>query len=539
MNKRSQYLKTLAELYPPYLIALFLFPILVGYFIDPDLFDSRSIVLHFIWLPLLTVPFSLFRKRKIYQFATVVYFFVGFIEICHWALLKGPITITSFLVMANTNYQEALEFMDVKNTGELLLLLPYSMLFMFSFKRPPKQHPSRKNYYLIGLVSLVSVVFILENALNGRLIRKGTPQIVKVTLSFVDKWKLYQEALKENNPREVEATATIPNDEQTVVLIIGESCNRNHMSLYGAARKTNPLLEKRTDIIAYNNVVAPYSNTINAVLSMLSQANLENKRAGEQSVDIIDVFHAAGFKTYWISNQSPIGIWENVITVFAKKTDHFRFVNTTSNSSFEAILNVSYDDKLFQPFISALHEKVNKKLIVLHLMGSHTAYSKRYPKEFDVFKGANSKEETIAAYDNSVLYNDFIVDSLFNAIQSHLATRKNTLLSAVYLSDHGENVYDELDKVGHDYAGTLPKANVEVPMLVWLSPAYVKLDTARVTTIHLNKNKPFVSDDLFHSILDLNGIQGPYLEEKRSIFNEKFNAQRPRILEDGKDYDKK
>lgn len=539
MKKFYTGLKALNEIYPPYLVLLVLTPIIIGFIIDHELSDSRYIIINLIWIPLFTIPYILLQKRIIYQLASLVYFFVGFVEISHWIILKGPLTITSILVMSNTNLQETIEFFDLKATSGLMILIPYIFLFFFSFQHSPKYYQSKIRPYLIGVVLLVSAIFIFENSIHGRLIRKGVPQILKVTFSFIDKINLYKEAMQEIAPRKVNANSTFVDNRQTFVLILGESCSRRHMSLYGASRKTNPKLEIRNDLIVYNNVISPYSNTLKSVLAMLSQSNLEQKISFENSIDIIDVFHSAGFKTYWISNQSPIGIWDNLVTVFAKKSDYFKFVNTTSNSSFEATLTTSYDSKLFKPFFAALNEDVNKKFIVLHLMGSHSSYSKRYPAEFDIFSGTNKKEATIAEYDNSLLYNDFIVDSLLNIIISNDFPKNNRITSVIYLSDHGENVYDELNRVGHDYSNELPKANVEVPFIVWLSPAYVKLNPVKATIIKSNSNKPFVLDDLFHSIMDLNGIQSLYLEEERSIFSEKFNEIRQRILEDGKDYDKK
>ncbi len=539
MKKFHTGLKVLKEIYPPYIVLLVFTPIIIGFVIDYDLFDSRNIVINLLWIPLLTIPYVLLQKRFIYQLVSMLYFLVGLIEISHWIILKGPLTITSLLVMSNTNLQEAIEFFDLKATAGLLVLIPYALLFIFSFRYRPKYFQSRIKPFLIGFVLLISAVFILENAIHGRLIRKGVPQIAKVTFSFINKINLYKEAMQEIAPRKVHANSTYTKSRQTFVLILGESCSRRHMSLYGYSRKTNPRLEKRNDLIVYNNVVSPYSNTLNSVLSMFSESNLEQKLSFGNCVDIIDIFHSAGYKTYWISNQSPIGIWDNLVTVFAKKSDYFKFVNTTSNSSFEATLTISYDSKLFNPFASALNEDVGKKFIVLHLMGSHSSYSKRYPADFNVFSGSNKKKETIAEYDNSVLYNDFIVDSLLNILITNDFQQQNSITAAIYLSDHGENIYDELDRVGHDYSKELPKANVDVPFIVWLSPALINLNTDKATIIKSNISKPFVSDDLFHSIMDLSGIQSPYWEEERSIFSEKFNETRQRILEDGKDYDKK
>jgi heptose-I-phosphate ethanolaminephosphotransferase len=309
------------------------------------------------------------------------------------------------------------------------------------------------------------------------------------------------------------------------------------MSLYGYGRETNPLLEKRNDIKVFDDVVSPYSNTLNSVLTILSESNLINKKEVTKSINVFDVFHSAGFKTYWLSNQSPIGIWDNQVTVFANQADVTKFVNISGNSSFEAMMLSSYDAKLFKPFITSLNDSTKRKFIVLHLMGSHSSYSKRYPDKFDVFKGNGDKEELIAQYDNSILYNDFIVDSIFRILKSHAG--KNKIATAIYLSDHGENVYDESDRVGHDYSGVLPKSNVEIPFIVWLSDKYQTEHPDKVKQIKSAMHKPFVSDDLFHTILDLNCIETPAFKPEHSLFNPKFFSGRKRVLEDEMDYDKK
>jgi len=460
---------------------------------------------------------------------------VGLIELIHWVLLKGPLTTTSLLVISNTNLQESIEFIDLKASLELFILIPYLFLFIVSAKYKPQYISSKAKPYIISLVLIISIGFIMESAVHGKLIRTGLPQIAKVTFSFINEIELYKEVFADRTPKTVNAKSSNNINSETVILIIGESCNRNHMSLYNSKRETNPRLTKRKDIFVFNNVVSPYSNTISSVLSILSEANLENSMPFNKSIDIIDIFHSAKFKTYWISNQSPVGIWENLVTIFAKKSDHYEFVNTTSNTSFEATLNTSYDSKILEPFESALNEDINKKFIILHLLGNHSSYAKRYPSEFDYFKGKNDREETIAEYDNSVLYNDYILDSLINIAEK----KKNESITLVYLSDHGENVYDEFDKVGHDFSYELPKSNVEIPFFVWLSKRYIELHFIKTNNIKANVNLPFVSDNLFHSLIDLNGIESPFLNETKSIFNKNFDATRKRILEDGKNYDEK
>ncbi len=539
VSSLRQIQKSISAVYPAGLVLLAWLPIITGYFINADLVDSRYFIINLVWIPLFTIPAILTKKRVFVQIANFLFFIAGFIQIAHWIIIKGPVSLTSVLIISNTNLQESVEFFDLKATYELLLLIPYVLFYIFVVRHTARHFNDFLNKYVVGVVLIFSVAFIGENAIHGRLIRKGVPQLVKVGGSFFEKMKLYQEVNKQSGPKKVEVNTTCKDAKQIFVLIIGESCSRNHMSLYGYQRNTTPLLKKRKDIVVFDDVVSAYSNTLSSVLSIVSVSNLENKTEFTEGTDIIDVFHSAGFKTYWISNQCPIGMWDNLITVLANKADVTRFVNLSSSSSFEAILTSSYDVKLFKPFMRALQDGAGKKLIVLHLMGSHSSYKKRYPHDFAVFTGTGSKEEHIAQYDNSVLYNDFIVDSLLNILETSVKGKEKGIATAIYLSDHGENVYDELDKAGHDFSGYLPKSNVEIPFFVWMSETYKKENPKKVLDVKSSIHKPFVSDDLFHAILDLNCIKGSFYDSTRSLFNKYFNVSGKRVLEDNMDYDKK
>ena len=67
-------------------------------------------------------------------------------------------------------------------------------------------------------------------------------------------------------------------------------------------------------------------------------------------------------------------------------------------------------------------------VIVLHMMGSHgPAYHKRYPAAFERFKPACkesqfsrcSRAEIVNAYDNTILYSDFVLARLIELLQAN------------------------------------------------------------------------------------------------------------------------
>ena len=536
MFMREELTRTIKILYPFYLLCLLFTPLLLAALINKALFDSREILIDLAWLTLFTTISYISKKQLIYQIACCLFFLNGTIQLVHWILLHGPLTLTSLLVLSNTNLQEAYEFFELKASLRLFILIPYCWLFIMAMKHKFQKSSSRSSAITAAILLSVVIVFMSYDAFKQRFIRKASPPIVRVIAAYINDADLYKEAGTKQFPKKINAFSSNQLSRQTVVLIIGESVNKNHLSLYGYQRKTSPLLSKRKDIIAYNNVVSAYSNTLNAVLSMFSNAAIDTSIPSQQQVDLIDVFYSAGFKTYWISNQSPIGIWDNKVSMLAQKSDNCIFVNTTANNSFESINTASYDSKLLAPFAKALQAEAPKKFIVVHLMGSHASYAKRYPAAFAQFNGKDERSSLIAHYDNSILFTDFIVDSLLTLISQH-STNPKEFCTAIYLADHGENVYDENNDVGHGFAGKLPHANVEIPFLLWLSPHF--LTDSVVTRAHLNNVReiPFVSDDLFHAVIDIAQIKTSYLNKTRSLFNPAFASNRRRILEDGIEYD--
>lgn len=532
-------MRILKQLFPPLLLLMILYVQAVSFVLNYEVYESREWLIYLCWVPLLTAPHYFTKKKNVYQIAVTLFFIEGFLNLCHLLLLKGPVTASSIFILLNTNSDEAKEFIDFKFSWLFFFILPYIVLYVIALRKA--YSVSAQSKWIVITVLLLSTAFLTENLVNGRFIRKGIPQTAKALASYLKESASYS-SLKNRKVMNIKTSRLLPEDSQQhiFVLIIGESGSRNHMSLYNYHRQTNPLLEKRKDIIVYKDAVSPYSNTISSVLSILTESNLENKMSFDTSISLIDVFHSAGYKTYWLSNQSPIGIWENAVYNLAQTAAVSIFVNNKGNSSFESNNVPSYDEKLFQPFQFALNEQEKNKFIVLHLMGSHSAYGKRYPSAYNKFTTYNSgKERLINEYDNSILYNDFIIDSLLNILNSYSIKHNNITASAIYLSDHGENVYDENDNAGHEYSGSIPKSNVEIPFIVWLSPGYQRMYPEKLKTILLNKDHPFVSDDLFHSVLDLNFIECKPFAPERSVFHENFNFKRLRILEDGKDYDLK
>ena len=532
--------KTIFQIYPPLLLAMILFVEAATICINPSLYYLREMLIWLCWIPFLMLPHFFFKKRYLYSIVVVICFLLGFTTLMHWILLKGPITVSSILITLNTNFSEATEFLSLKFTFRFLWLIPYIALFICALRHPPKIDKSTGGKYIILAICAISMVFFVENGINGRFVRKATPQIVRAFASFQQEYRTFKE-LKKRKINQVEASISYPKDScVTFVLIIGESASRNHFSLYDYSRNTNPKLKNREDIIVYKDVISAHSNTISTVYTMLTESNLDNWKPYHESISLADVFHSAGFKTFWLSNQLPVGVYDNAIYNMAQTFDAVHYTNYSANSTHESGYSSPYDEVLLEPISLALQDTAKHKFLIIHLMGSHVSYDKRYPKKYAIFnQGHDKKTKTIEKYDNSILYNDFVIDTIFSMLSHYAEKNPHIITSSIYLSDHGENVYDDGDNAGHNFSGAIPKANVEIPFIVWLSPQYKTHFEKKYQTIEKNKNLPFVSDNLFDAVMDLNFINYAGKDNQRSIFNEEYNAQRKRMLEDGEDYDLK
>ena len=520
-TSKSKYLKSL------WLIALVFYTPIVAICLNFEVFVARIIPILLAWTIFLLIPFVVFRKKYLYVIAASLLFADGFINLFHWIILKCPLNASSIFVFMNTNFSEASEFMTVKLTPLLLLLIPHIFLFIKTLQNIPdfafKTRPER---IVWSALWLYSIVFFADNIINSRFVRLAVPDVERAFVSFFEESKSFK-SLKTRPLYDLDAKLTT-NDSTLVVIIIGESCNRNHMSLYGYGRETTPRLKARTDILAYDNVISSNSSTLNSVMNFLTERDIENPLSISSCIHIFDVLHSTPYKSFWISNQSPIGLWDNGVTNLAQNADVVKFINVMASSSMESTQMKSFDENLIEPLSIAMNGDAKNKIVFLHLIGSHTSYNKRYPSDYEVFNGASdNKQAVIDAYDNSILYNDFVIDSIFSLMHSYSEKHPDVRVSALYFADHGENVYDEGDYAGHDYSGKIPHANVEIPFIFWSSQPQDE---------HPDLSTPYMIDDLFHTIIDLSCISTECFEPQKSFVNSDYDATRERLLEDKKYY---
>lgn len=314
----------------------------------------------------------------------------------------------------------------------------------------------------------------------------------------------------------------------TLVLVLGESTNRQRMSLYGYHRKTTPRLDAlRQELSVFVNVVTPRPYTIEALTQALTFADQEHPELHLTKPSLMNMMRQAGYKSYWITNHQTMTKRNTMLTNFSKQTDEqFYMNNSRAQNSRE------YDANVFAPFEEVLRDPAPRKFIIVHLLGTHMKYEYRYPAEFDVFKGRegvpailNDRQAKVYNhYDNAVLYNDYVISTLIETLRTQAP---NSLL--VYFSDHGEDVYDA---PGHDMLGrneakpTLPMYTV--PFIIWASEQWKAGHDMRFDDM---LERPYSNAHFIHTWADLAGLSFDGFEPSLSLVNLQFK-EHPLLIGD-------
>lgn len=477
--------------------------------------------------------------NKIIEICGLILFnIMVFIELGHFYLFHDKIRASSLFIIFNTNREESLDFFSMYLDKTLILVLITMLIGMIisilaisissiKLNNRKENMPSNKKHFSYKYI-LLSLLIFLPFFLSYKIRASSLPHIVYTAFNKYKLDRITYNQLADDpfggNFTNLEHSESA--EQEIYILIIGESTSRKHMQLYDYYRDTNPNLNSiKRELLLYSDVISPNAHTIQSLDKCLTFANHNNKD-GTKEGNIIQMFNKAGYNTFWISNQIPLGIFETETTIISKSCNEQIFTNVSVGFN-----KKSYDEKVLYPLKKILEKDIKKKFIVIHLYGTHSRYSKRYPVNFDFFKDepqtlflSEKSKEMINSYDNAVRYNDFIVSEIIN-----LTRTKNSKSFVLYFSDHGEEMYDNEDFAGHTDAN-FTKLMLEIPFLLWRSDKYEN------SNLVYNTKRKYSTEDLIYSLSDLANIKFKEFDSTRSIFNKHF-IERKRTVPNGKIYE--
>lgn len=329
-----------------------------------------------------------------------------------------------------------------------------------------------------------------------------------------------------------------------IVLVIGESYNKYHSQIYNPDYlPTTPRLAQMIssgNLIAYKDVVSPFNLTTDVFKYLFSLWDEECPEDWTHYTLFPAIFKKAGYNVYFITNQ-----------FVAKEIDFHNVVGGTifnhtnlSNLQFTYRNKESYqyDLDLLQEIPSVDSLTSHPSLVIVHLIGQHMDYREKYPAGFDKFKpedektsfGGETGKVISSQYDNATYFNDYVVNSLLKRF-------KDTECIAIYLSDHGEEVYDWRAIFGRtrepEMTIEIARNQYEIPFFFYMSDSYSLKHPDIIKEIKDSYKKPLISTDLCHILLYLGGIQTPHYKETLNILSPQYNIERKRIIRGDVNYD--
>ncbi len=334
--------------------------------------------------------------------------------------------------------------------------------------------------------------------------------------------------------RQATLLATAP-DSLDIVVVVGESYNKHHAGIYGYGLPTTPVMQRERqagNLVAFADVVSPYNTTSITLKNFFSSGSLALGQRWWQHPMWPALFKSAGYDVWFWDNQvdfmadASFTFALNGILFHKQVTRHCYTATNTATSKWD------------EGLVADLQRHITpgaRRLVLLHLMGQHMNYGSRYPKQWERFTAdsiARSEpwltpkmRATIAQYDNATRYNDHVLGLVFQAFAHRPAI-------VVYLSDHGEEVYDYRPYMGRDHnivkTPQLLRNQNEIPMVVWLSPVLQAQDPGLVSRLGAAASLPLLCDDVPHMLMGIAGLATSHYQLQRDALSPSFTpTKRP------------
>ena len=414
-------------------------------------------------------------------------------------------------MVANIFNTRSVESADYFHPKLLLYILLLGIIPAWGVLRLRIKNGGRVRLLFNGLITILSTLaLIYVNASTALWIDKNASKLGSQILpwSYLINITEYQLETRIDPPVRALLPPLIHSDNKksVVVLVIGETARAQNFSLYGYERNTNPLLSK-ANIVTLNDTTACSTYTTASIACMLSHVETDTDSyealpsyLNRQDVDVI-----------WHSNnwgEPPISV-----NTFKKNNSLQKDCRST---------NCRYDEVLLSGLKQRIESSDKQKiLVVLHTSGSHgPSYFRKYPAEFETFKPVCksvaldqcTKQELINAYDNSLLYTDYLLKQLIDLLK----TMPEKPTSMMYVSDHGES----LGEYGLYLHGTpfsfAPDVQKKVPFLLWMSDAF--MNQRRISTGKFKQQIKHSHRHVFHSIMGALSLSSPIYEEAFDVF---------------------
>jgi len=279
----------------------------------------------------------------------------------------------------------------------------------------------------------------------------------------------------------------------------------------------------KDEAVFLQDVKSDANVTVYAVPILLTGMGPESFSLTALRGNLVDLAKEAGYHTVWLANQDA-----GISYLVGMAADVSAYSITVSKPSY-----VIYppDGVLLAKLAAQLRHGDSSMFIGLHVFGSHSPYSNRYPQSFARFDentssaGRNSAvgltsdrdRDTLNSYDDSILYTDWFIHQVIEQVRL-----LSVPATVTYVSDHGEEIQALDGRTGHGLGSYSPRA-FEIPAFVWMNGAYRELHPDKEKAVAQNARERIRSHDFFYTLADLMGIKWSEAIPQRSFASPAFS----------------
>ena len=439
----------------------------------------------------------------------------------YYFVANTKLSSDTIVAILQTDKQEALEFISTYFTFKEYIVLLVLILGLYTFGQCLTKRlfselkDNQVNRFILGCIFCSLILSDLMFLQKSYIVRS----FVRAT-EFTDDLKNFNVYRDRRLGLLNDNSNVVSHHSGNYALVIGEINTRTHMSVVGYTRDTTPWLNKEVKnkkAIFLNNAYTCAAQTEPALRYALTQKNQYNSLKYEEALTVVEMAQHAGFKVVWVTNQPN----NTVAGLICGEADESVWLNQSKNDTYMRQKNGVDDNNVLKHFANRKQE-TQKTLYVIHLLGSHAEYSCRYPAQFNQWDDGKSK---INAYDNSVLFNDYVMQELTKRLIRDLQVD-----ALMYFADHGE----ELEKFfchGTDfYLNNIRKSEAvkniaRIPVYFVFSDRYKSTHSDIVSILHKNKNKYFTNDMVFETLFGLMGVEGNNIDKRFDLTSLHYNMK--------------
>lgn len=360
-----------------------------------------------------------------------------------------------------------------------------------------------------------TVIIVLLLIMAGLTIRRWVPRcypLYELKLSRRYQASIVQaEKFHEENYKKLQITDKQGKPLQgTVILIIGESENRDRMTAFNPELKDDSTpwltgMAKSNQAILYKKAYSNFPATALALEQVLTSENQYGDQQFSDAVSILDVANKAGYETWWLGNHNRMANGTAAYGLVAEAAKHKLWTNPAPQ-----------DDKALLDLLKKVPKDGNN-FVIIHMYGSHTRYMDRYPAGYPEVH--NSTKASLVQYDTSVKYTDDIMGRIFDYAKKNL-----NLKALIYTSDHGEDMAN-----GHGEGG-FTFAMVHTPVFFWFSPDYRKDYPQLVSNVEKHKDDFFTNDLMFDSLSGILLARNNYQKAQYDVTDDRYSLPADKAL---------